>query len=182
MTTGKGIGAVSTTRAPHASDGIDATAVEAWLNLHLEGFAGPLEMLQFDGGQSNPTYLLATPNAKYVLRKKPSGDLLPSAHAIDREYRVIAALAGSEVPVPVLRGYCEDESLVGTAFYLMDFQPGRIFADPLLADSTPPERAAIYDSMNATLARLHSFDWRGAGLGGLRATRTVRATSVVALE
>jgi aminoglycoside phosphotransferase (APT) family kinase protein len=155
----------SPTRPPHASDGIDATAVEAWLNLHLEGFAGPLEMLQFDGGQSNPTYLLVTPNAKYVLRKKPTGNLLPSAHAIDREYRVIAALAGSEVPVPVLRGYCEDESLVGTAFYLMDFQPGRILSDPLLADSTPEERLAIYDSMNMTLARLHSFDWRGAGLG-----------------
>ncbi|MFZ1062651.1 MAG: phosphotransferase family protein [Acidimicrobiales bacterium] len=155
----------SETRETHASDQIDATAVEAWMSLHVEGFSGPLQIRQFDGGQSNPTYLLVTPSAKYVLRKKPAGELLPSAHAIDREYRVISALEGSDVPVAVLRGYCDEESLVGTPFYLMDYQPGRIFTDPLLRDSTPPERAAVYDSMNATLARLHSFDWRGAGLG-----------------
>jgi aminoglycoside phosphotransferase (APT) family kinase protein len=155
----------SATRPVKAVDRLDVGAIEAWLDLHLEDFTGPLEILQFDGGQSNPTFLLVTPNAKYVLRKKPSGDLLPSAHAIDREYRVISALAGSEVLVPVLRGYCDDASLVGTPFYLMDYQPGRIFTDPLLAGSTPQERSAIYDSMNATLARLHSFDWRGAGLG-----------------
>ena len=157
-------GTVHGTRAVEPGDGFDVAVVEAWLDQNVEGFAGPLEILQFEGGQSNPTYLFVTPNAKYVLRKKPTGDLLPSAHAIDREYRVISALVGSEVPVAALRGYCDDASLVGTPFYLMDFQPGRIFTDPLLDGSTPEERSATYDSMNSTLARLHSVDWRGAGL------------------
>ncbi|NNN01606.1 MAG: phosphotransferase family protein [Acidimicrobiaceae bacterium] len=158
-------GAPSPTRALREADRIDVAAVEAWMDQHVEGFAGPLEILGFEGGQSNPTFLLVTASASYVLRKKPTGDLLPSAHAIDREYRVISALADSEVPVAHLRGYCDDASLVGTEFYLMDYQPGRIFTNPLLDGSTPQERSAIYDSMNVTLARLHRVDWRGVGLG-----------------
>jgi aminoglycoside phosphotransferase (APT) family kinase protein len=153
------------TRAVGARDRFDTVALEAWLNAHLEGFRGPLEILQFDGGQSNPTFLLMTPSGKYVLRKKPIGDLLPSAHAIGREYRMITALAGSEVPVPVPLCYCEDASLIGTSFYLMDYQRGRIFTDPLLPTLTPNERGSVYDAMNVTLVRLHAFDWRGAGLG-----------------
>ena len=143
---------------------IDFSVVEAWLERHVAGFGGPMEVRRFDGGQSNPTFLLVTPSGRYVLRKKPNGELLPSAHAIDREFRVQSALASSDVPVARVRVYCDDASLVGTPFYLMDYQPGRVFTDPLLADSTPDERGSIYDSMNATLALLHRFDWRGAGL------------------
>ncbi len=142
----------------------DTAALAAWLSQHVDDFAGPLEVLQFAGGQSNPTFLLTTPDGEYVLRKQPSGELLPSAHAIDREYRVLRALAGSSVPVPAVRGYCDDARIVGTPFYLMDYQPGRIFTDPLLPGLTSAERADAYDAMNAALARLHAFDWREAGL------------------
>lgn len=142
----------------------DTGALVAWLEANLDGFSGPLEVLQFMGGQSNPTFLLQTPKHNYVLRKQPPGTLLPSAHAIDREYRVLAALSAKAVPIPQILGYCADANVIGTPFYLMHYQPGRIFSDPLLPELTPAQRAQAYDAMNAVLARLHGVDWQGAGL------------------
>lgn len=152
------------TRPVATRHAFDTDALGAWLEQHLPGFCGPLEVLQFAGGQSNPTFHLRTPGAEYVLRKQPPGDLLPSAHAIDREYRVMSALAGSAVPVPRLRVYCDEASIIGTPFYLMDYQPGRIFTDPLLPTLSAAERGAAYDSMNAALAAMHRLDWRAVGL------------------
>jgi aminoglycoside phosphotransferase (APT) family kinase protein len=143
----------------------DVARLEAYLAGNVADFAGPLTVRQFKGGQSNPTYLLETPARRYVLRRKPPGKLLPSAHAVDREYRVIRALHAQGLPVaePVL--YCADESVVGTAFYLMGFVAGRVFWEPQMPGATPRERAAVYDAMNATLARLHGFDPAAIGLG-----------------
>lgn len=152
------------TRAVAPRHAFDTDALSAWLSRHLDGFAGPLQVLQFAGGQSNPTFLLRTSGGEWVLRKQPPGQLLPSAHAIDREYRVLRALAGSSVPVPVTRCYCDDASIIGTPFYLMDYQAGRIFDNPLLPTLTPSQRGAAYGSMNAALAQLHCVDWRAAGL------------------
>ncbi len=142
----------------------DPAPLAAWLERHVEGFAGPLQVSQFNRGASNPTFLLTTPSARYVLRKKPPGVLLASAHQVDREFRVMSALGGTGFPVPVMRALCEDESIVGTPFYVMDFLEGRIFRDARLPGLAPSERAAIYDDLNATLARLHAVDWRAAGL------------------
>jgi aminoglycoside phosphotransferase (APT) family kinase protein len=143
---------------------IDAARLEAYLAREVKGFAGPLSVQQFKGGQSNPTYLLETPARRYVLRRKPPGKLLPSAHAVDREFRAISALHAQGFPVaePVI--YCADESIAGTAFYVMRFVPGRVFWNPEMPGSNPAERAAVYDAMNATLARLHSFDPAAVGL------------------
>ncbi len=121
-------------------------------------------MKQFKGGQSNPTYLLTTPGGRYVLRRKPPGKLLPSAHAVDREHRVMSALFEAGFPVPRPRLLCEDEEVVGTTFFVMDFVDGRIFWEPGMKGSDPAERAAVYDAMNATIARLHSFDVGALGL------------------
>jgi aminoglycoside phosphotransferase (APT) family kinase protein len=129
------------------------------------GFAGPLSVQQFGGGQSNPTFLLSASGRRYVLRKKPPGQLLKSAHQVDREYRIMKALAATDVPVPKMHVLCEDESVIGTAFYVMDFLEGRIFRDPQLPGMTASERAAIYDSMNDVLARLHKVDFARVGLG-----------------
>ena len=132
---------------------------------HIAGFAGPLTVKQFKGGQSNPTYLLGTPARHYVLRRKPPGKLLPSAHAVDREYRVIRGLHAEGFPVAEALAYCPDESVAGTPFYVMGFVDGRVFWEPQMPDSNPAERAAVYDSMNATVARLHSLDPARIGLG-----------------
>src|SRR5262245_33377456 len=142
----------------------DAARLEAYLARHVEGFTPPLTVRQFKGGQSNPTYLLETPACAYVLRRKPPGKLLPSAHAVDREFRVIRALHGQNFPVaePVL--YCDDESVVGTAFYVMSFVQGRVFWEPHMPGAAAVERSAVYDAMNATLARLHGFDPAAIGL------------------
>jgi aminoglycoside phosphotransferase (APT) family kinase protein len=142
----------------------DAQRLAAYLAEHVPAFAGPLSVRQFKGGQSNPTYLLETPAQRYVLRRKPPGKLLPSAHAVDREYRVIGALAAQGFPVatPVL--YCGDESVVGTAFYVMGFVDGRVYWEPHMPGADPAERAAVYDAMNATIARLHGFDPAAIGL------------------
>lgn len=148
-------------RAAHR---FDLAALERYMAEHLPRFSGPLAVRQFEGGQSNPTFHVAAADQAYVLRKKPPGKLLPSAHAVDREYRILRALAGSAVPVPHTRLFCADAAVIGTEFYLMDYVPGRIFADPLLPGMAAAERRAIYDSMNATLAELHRFDWRAAGL------------------
>jgi aminoglycoside phosphotransferase (APT) family kinase protein len=136
----------------------DPARLEAYLAREVAGFAGPLTVRQFKGGQSNPTYLLETPARRYVLRRKPPGKLLPSAHAVDREFRVISALASKGFPVaePVL--YCADDGIAGTAFYVMGFVDGRVFWNPEMPGSNPAERAAIYQAMCATLAQLHSYD------------------------
>ena len=135
-----------------------------YLQEHLAGFRGPCQIRQFQGGQSNPTFHLATPGAAYVLRKKPPGVLLPSAHAVDREFIVMRALADSGVPVPRMRLLCTDESIIGQMFYVMEYVEGRVFADPGLPQLAPAERAAIYDSMSETLARLHRVDIAAVGL------------------
>jgi aminoglycoside phosphotransferase (APT) family kinase protein len=143
----------------------DATRLGAYLAQHLPDVSGPLTIRQFKGGQSNPTYLIETPARKLVLRRKPPGKLLPSAHAVDREYRVLAALSRQQFPVAKPLLYCDDESIVGTPFYVMDFVDGRVFWDPGMPSSAPAERAAVYDAMNATLARLHTFEPAAIGLG-----------------
>src|SRR3954469_18343383 len=142
----------------------DPARLESYMAREAPGFVGPLKVQQFKGGQSNPTYLLETPSRKYVLRRKPPGKLLPSAHAVDREFRVIQALAAKRFPVaePVL--YCADESVTGTPFYVMGFVDGRVFWNPEMPGSNPRERGSIYDVMVATLARLHCYDPGGLGL------------------
>jgi aminoglycoside phosphotransferase (APT) family kinase protein len=134
------------------------------LREQVPGFAGPIAVSQFKGGQSNPTYLVETASRRYALRRKPPGKLLPSAHAVDREYRIISALHAQGFPVaePVL--YCADETVIGTAFFVMAYVAGRVFWEPHMPASDPSERAAVYDSMNATLARLHTFDPAAIGL------------------
>jgi len=143
----------------------DDVALDAWMSDHVDGYAGPLSIQQFKGGQSNPTYKLDTPGAAYVLRRKPPGKLLPSAHAVDREFRVMKALGENGFAVPRMHGLCEDPDVIGTAFYVMDFIDGRIFWDPYLPDLDRSERPAIYDAMNATLAALHAFEPEKIGLG-----------------
>jgi len=142
----------------------DVAALDAWLRGRVAGYAGPLRVEQFKGGQSNPTFLLITPTQRYVLRRKPPGKLLPSAHAVDREYRVMAALAASDVPVPAANVLCLDDAVIGTAFYVMEHMPGRILWDPALPGMAPAERAAVFDSMNAAIAALHRVDVARAGL------------------
>jgi aminoglycoside phosphotransferase (APT) family kinase protein len=130
----------------------------------LPQFTGPTTVRQFKGGQSNPTYLLETPARRYVLRRKPPGKLLPSAHAVDREFRVISALHRQHFPVPDPIAYCGDAEVVGTPFFVMGYVDGRIFWEPQLPGLSPAERAAIYDAANATIARLHSFEPAAIGL------------------
>jgi aminoglycoside phosphotransferase (APT) family kinase protein len=144
---------------------LDAARLENYLAAHVQGFAGPLSVKQFKGGQSNPTYLLETPARAYVLRRKPPGKLLPSAHAVDREYRVISALHAQDFPVAEPLLYCDDATVAGTAFYVMSFVDGRVFWEPQMPASNPAERAAVYDAMNETIARLHSFEPARIGLG-----------------
>jgi aminoglycoside phosphotransferase (APT) family kinase protein len=143
----------------------DVARLEAHLSARLPDFAGPVTVRQFKGGQSNPTYLIETPARRYVLRRKPPGKLLPSAHAVDREFRVIGALYRQRYPVaePVL--YCADADVVGTPFYVMSHIEGRVFWEPSMPGSTLTERGAVYAAMNATLARLHRFDPAAIGLG-----------------
>ena len=145
---------------------IDRIRLAAWLRDHVEGFQGPVEIEQFKGGQSNPTYKLASPSGSYVLRRKPQGSLLPSAHAVDREFRVLAALHGSGVPVPRVHALCEDPEIIGSVFYVMDFVDGRIFWDQRLPGLPRAERAAIFDSLNTGIARLHLVDPQAIGLRG----------------
>ena len=142
----------------------DEGRLAGYLAAHLPGFAGPLAVRQFRGGQSNPTYFLATPERDFVLRRKPPGKLLPSAHAVDREYRVITALNQTDVPVPRTYLLCEDPEVIGTIFYVMDCVSGRVLTDPRLPGLAAAERAAIYDAMNDALARLHRVDWEAVGL------------------
>ena len=146
--------------------GFDAGALLAWLEASVPGFAGPLSIEQFKGGQSNPTFKLLTPGGAYVMRAKPGpvAKLLPSAHAIEREYRVMAALAGRGVPVPKMLALCDDEAVIGRAFYIMSFAQGRVLWDQSLPGVANAERAAIYDEMNRVIAALHRVDVTAAGL------------------
>lgn len=143
----------------------DEARLERYLLEQMRDFRGPLSVRQFVGGQSNPTFLLETPDARFVMRKKPPGTLLPSAHQVEREFRIIKALGATDVPVPRVHLLCEDAGVIGTAFFVMDFVDGRIMRDPMMPDSNPRERAACYDSMNDVLARLHKVDFRAVGLG-----------------
>ncbi len=143
----------------------DEARLEHYLLDRMPGFRGPLKIRQFVGGQSNPTYLLDTPGARFVMRKKPPGTLLQSAHQVEREFRIIKALAATDVPVPRAHLLCEDADVIGTAFFVMDYVAGRIMRDPTMPGSSPDERGACYDSMNDVLARLHRVDFRAVGLG-----------------
>jgi aminoglycoside phosphotransferase (APT) family kinase protein len=143
----------------------DVASLEAWMRANVDGFKGPLSVEQFRGGQSNPTFRLATPGARYVMRRKPAGKLCPSAHAVDREYRVITALAGSNVPVPKTYGLCSDDGVIGSMFYVMEYADGRVLWDGALPGMTKEQRAAIYWEMNRVIAALHQVDHEKRGLG-----------------
>ncbi len=145
---------------------INVDALARYLQSHIVGFTGPLQIEQFKGGQSNPTFKLITPKMQYVMRCKPgpAAKLLPSAHAIEREYRIMQALATTAVPVPKMYCLCEDESIIGRAFFVMQFIEGRIVWDQSLPNNNPPERAAIYAEMNRVIASLHQVNIADVGL------------------
>jgi aminoglycoside phosphotransferase (APT) family kinase protein len=154
-----------------AETDFDLGRLEAYLSGVLSDHSGPLRNVdKIGGGQSNPTYRLTLGDRDVVLRKQPAGELLPSAHAVDREYRVQKALASTDVPVPAMLHLCEDRDVIGTLFYVMEALDGRVFHDSLLPGVEPKERAAIYASMNDVLAKLHMVDWRALGLEGFGKT------------
>ena len=163
--------ALGHTTAVRAGHEIDVTALERYLAEHLPGFSlsrrspqGEGGIRQFEGGQSNPTYFLETPGGRYVLRKKPPGQLLPSAHAVEREYRVMKALGGTQVPVPPALLLCDDATVIGTPFFIMGCVDGRVFRQPHLPGVSAADRAAMYEDMADVLARLHSADVASLGL------------------
>ena len=145
--------------------GFDERALTAWMEHHVAGFGGPLAVEQFRGGQSNPTYQLVTPSRRYVLRRKPTGQLLKGAHALEREARVLSALHGAGFPVPQMLGTSGEEPVIGTWFYVMEMVEGRIFWDATIPGVSREERRALYDAMNATIAQLHRLDPQAIGLG-----------------
>jgi aminoglycoside phosphotransferase (APT) family kinase protein len=144
---------------------LDEQALARWLEEHVENFREPMTISQFKGGQSNPTYRIETPSGSFVLRRKPPGKILPGAHAVERKYRILSALGAQGFPVPRVHALCADESVVGTAFYVMDLVPGRILWEAYFPGLSPESRAAHFDAMNATIARLHSYDPQALGLG-----------------
>ena len=146
------------------SEALDTARVANWLAGHLPGFDGPVKADKFSGGQSNPTYLIRTPARNYVLRRKPPGVLLKSAHAVEREFRVQRALAGTDVPVARMHVLCEDEDVIGSPFYIMDAVPGRTFDAPSLPGLEPATRHSIIDEMNRVLAAIHDVDLEATGL------------------
>jgi aminoglycoside phosphotransferase (APT) family kinase protein len=154
------------TRAVSERHAFDTQALTVWLQAHLAGFTGPLSVEMFKGGQSNPTYKLITPTRAYVMRAKPGpvAKLLPSAHAIEREFKVMRGLAGTGVPVPEMLCLCEDESVIGRAFYLMEFKRGRVLWDQSLPGMSRSQRAEIYDEMNRVIAALHTVNPAAQGL------------------
>lgn len=154
------------TRPVSEKHAFDVAALEAWLHKNLPGFQGPLSVEMFKGGQSNPTYKLNTPARSYVMRSKPGpvAKLLPSAHAIEREFAVMSGLAGTDVPVPKMHCLCEDESVIGRAFYVMEFMSGRVLWDQSLPGMTPAQRGEIYDEMNRVIAALHTVKFAERGL------------------
>jgi len=143
---------------------VNEAALVAYLKEHIAGFVGTCTIQQFLGGQSNPTYLIEDTSGTYVLRKKPPGRLLPSAHAVDREYRVISALAGTGVPVPGTRVLCEDDTVLGQVFYVMDYVPGRVLAEREMPGCSSSERTAMFHSMASVLGALHRVDYCEVGL------------------
>ncbi|MDH5671275.1 MAG: phosphotransferase [Myxococcales bacterium] len=149
-----------------ASLAIDDAALGAYLAGRLEGLDGPLRSRQFAGGQSNPTYLIEAGERRWVLRKKPPGQLLPKAHMVDREHRIFSALADTDVPVPRTYLLCEDPSIIGTEFFVMEYVQGRIFWDPTLPECSVDERRSLYDEMNRVLSALHQVDYAARGLSG----------------
>lgn len=155
------------TRPVAEQHAFDVAALSAWLSEHLPGFAGPLTVEMFKGGQSNPTYKLITPGRQYVMRAKPGpvAKLLPSAHAIEREFAVMRGLHGTAVPVPEMLVLCDDESVIGRAFYVMECMQGRVLWDQSLPGMTPEQRGEIYDEMNRVIAALHTVDFAAQGLG-----------------
>jgi aminoglycoside phosphotransferase (APT) family kinase protein len=152
------------TKAVAESHRFDEASLDRWMRANVAGYAGPLEVRQFKGGQSNPTYQLITPGKKYVLRRKPPGKLLPSAHAVDREYKVITALGKTGFPVAKTYGLCTDDEVIGTWFYIMDMVEGRILWDQTLPQCEPAERRAIFMAKIKTLADLHNTDYEAIGL------------------
>ncbi|MBC7375887.1 MAG: phosphotransferase [Burkholderiaceae bacterium] len=156
------------TRAVSAQHAIDVAALSAWLEKNLVGFAGPLTLEMFKGGQSNPTYKLLTPAKSYVMRAKPGpvAKLLPSAHAVEREFAVMSGLHGTDVPVPRMYCLCEDESIIGRAFYVMEFMQGRVLWDQALPGMSNAERGEIYNEMNRVIAALHTVKYADCGLAG----------------
>jgi len=155
----------SGTRPVEERHRIDEVRLDGWMRDHVEGYQGPLTVQQFKGGQSNPTYKLDTPGRSYVLRRKPFGKLLPSAHAVDREFRVIAALGAQGFPVARAYALCTDDAVIGAAFYIMSMEEGRVFWDPTLPSQPPAARRAIFKSKIESLAQLHQFEPQAIGLG-----------------
>lgn len=141
-------------------------AADSWLATHVPGYRGPGTLAKFGFGQSNPTFRLSSPSGDYVLRRKPFGALLPKAHAVEREFRVLKALAGSGVPVPRVFALCEDAAVLGAVFFIMEFVEGRSFYDQRLPGLAPAERGAIFDAMNDAVAKLHGIDPAAVGLSG----------------
>ena len=156
------------TRAVSDSNAVDVAALSAWLQENLPGFQGPLTLEMFKGGQSNPTYKLNTPGMSYVMRAKPGpvAKLLPSAHAVEREFAVMNGLFGTDVPVAKMHCLCEDESVIGRAFYIMEYVQGRVLWDQALPGMTPAQRGEIYDEMNRVIAALHRVKFADRGLAG----------------
>jgi aminoglycoside phosphotransferase (APT) family kinase protein len=154
------------TRPVAENQKFDVAALEAWLAANIEGFKGPLTIEQFKGGQSNPTFKLVTPSRIYVMRAKPgpAAKLLPSAHAIEREFAVMKALAGTDVPVAKMYAICADENVIGRAFFIMEFVEGRVLWDPSLPEMDNESRAKIFAEMNRVIAALHSVDYTAIGL------------------
>ena len=165
MSAGAPAATIGSTVDVATNSAFDEAVLEKFLTALIPGFRGPMKVQQFEGGQSNPTFLLETDSAKYVLRRKPPGVLLKSAHAVDREYRITRALFDAGLPVPEPLVLCEDDDVIGTMFYVMRHVPGRAFWDPRMPGLPPAERSAIYDSANETLARLHMVDYKAIGLG-----------------
>jgi len=145
---------------------LNEEALRQYLRDRLPGTDRPLSIEPLRGGQSNPTFLLRFGSRSYVLRKRPDGTLLPSAHAVDREYRVISALAKTDVPVPGTYCYCDDSDVIGTPFFVMDYVDGRVFRDPALPELDRRERAALWDDINSVIAQLHGVDYDAVGLSG----------------
>jgi len=153
-----------TTRPVAAQHEFDRERLAVFLRERIGAFGGAVAVEQFAGGQSNPTYLVSAGSERYVLRRKPPGTLLPSAHAVDREYRVMHALAASGVPVPKVFALCDDPGVIGTEFFLMEYVPGRVFWDATLPGVAPSERSALYDELNRVIAALHGVDHAAVGL------------------
>jgi aminoglycoside phosphotransferase (APT) family kinase protein len=144
---------------------LDLSKLSDWMKKNVCDFSGPLSAEKFAGGQSNPTFKLSAGDRKFVLRRKPPGQLLASAHAVDREFRVIAALQDTDVPVPGAVALCKEDEIIGSMFYLMEYLEGRVFWDPVLPELTNDERSAVYDDMNRVLAAMHSINVADVGLG-----------------